>query len=107
MSIGEVVLMACGASFGVAAFGVLFLMLIHAIRTGELSFHGGELHGWPARLVGVIGVLGFASALYLLFGFSILHTEPPGTPVAISLICLAALVLITLRGTSILWWRHK
>jgi len=99
MSIGEVII--------VVAFGVLLFMLIQVIRTGKFHFHGGELRGWPARVVGVIGVLGFASALYLLFCFSILHIEPPGAPVAIALICLAVLVLITLRGTSIFWWRKK
>jgi len=96
----------CGFLIGVAALIALPLMFIRAIRRSNLPFHGGELHGWSARVVGAIGLLGFASALYLMLGY-MLHIKLQGTPVAVLLLCLACLVLLALRVASVFWHRWK
>ena len=107
MDNGEIFSTICGVSVGIVFFSLFLLMFVQAIRRGKLVFHGGIIYGWPARVVGVIGLLGIVSCLYLILGYEVFHTELPCTPVAIFLMCLASFILLALKFTSVFWRRRK
>ena len=64
----EVTQTVCAGLLGAALYVRVFLMFGEAAWHGVFTYRLGEIEGKPARVIGVIGVLGMVSFLYIGLG---------------------------------------
>ncbi|PKN91170.1 MAG: hypothetical protein CVU44_20635 [Chloroflexi bacterium HGW-Chloroflexi-6] len=77
----EVTQTICAGLLGAALYLRVFWMFGEAALRGVFAFRADEIQGKPARVIGVIGLLGMLSFLYIGLGVY-LDTQPPLWPVA-------------------------
>ncbi len=89
----EVIQSICAGLLGAALYIRLLWMFGDAAWRGVFSFRLGEIQGKPARVIGVIGLLGMISFAYLGVGFYF-DIRPPLWPVAGFFLALAVLMVL-------------
>lgn len=110
----EGVQLVCAGLLGAFFYARFFFMFYEAALRGSFSFRLGEINGNPARVIGIIGLLGLISALYI--GLSdFLEIRLPLWPVASVFLALAVLMVLVvgiwgifnlvLTICKILWYR--
>lgn len=89
----EAVLSICAGLLGAALYLRVFWMFGEAAFRGVFIFRLGDIDGKPARVIGVIGLLGMVSFAYLGVGVY-LDRQPPLWPLAGFFLALAVVMVL-------------
>ncbi len=103
----EILQTLCGILFGLLVFIGFLVMFGWAAFKGELIFNSGRIRGKPARVIGVIGLLGTTAGVYLAISLLVFHTEPPFESVTGFFVLLTFAIMLVLRFLSIFFWHSK
>ncbi len=91
----EITQTVCAGLLGAALYLRVLWMFGEAALRGVFAFRADEIEGKPARVIGVIGLLGMVSFLYIGFGVY-LDNQLPLWPVAGFFVALTVVMVLAL-----------